>query len=210
MGNSDPLRAGFEIRFGSLNFQATGNGYLMRLTNHDELRARRQTGGDPDPRRARCSRPGVRPGGCCGPFSAVTPSTLQPALVIGVDGAPTRCARCLTARRDHRRDGSRSNGGTLGFRTAVPHRSARRHDHVRRLLQHRRGGTRGPSYLPCFGSQEPQCLHRRRVVLRLRQRAATRHLTRVRGVGLLRRAGPSNVPAVSRRHGLLVRLLQQL
>jgi hypothetical protein len=28
-GGSDPLPAGFEIRFGSLNFQATGNGYLM-------------------------------------------------------------------------------------------------------------------------------------------------------------------------------------
>jgi hypothetical protein len=42
MGSSDPLPAGFEIRFGSLNFQATGNGYLMRLTNCEELRARRQ------------------------------------------------------------------------------------------------------------------------------------------------------------------------
>jgi hypothetical protein len=44
MGSSDPLPAGFEIRFGSLNFQATGNDYLMRLTNRDELRARRQAG----------------------------------------------------------------------------------------------------------------------------------------------------------------------
>jgi hypothetical protein len=41
MGSSDPLPAGFEIRFGSLNFQATGNGYLMRLTNREELRTRR-------------------------------------------------------------------------------------------------------------------------------------------------------------------------
>jgi hypothetical protein len=47
MGSSDPLPAGFEIRFGSLNFQATGNGYLMRLTNHEELRARRQAGSVP-------------------------------------------------------------------------------------------------------------------------------------------------------------------
>jgi hypothetical protein len=47
MGSSDPLPAGFEIRFGSLNFQGTGNGYLMRITNRDELRARRQTGADP-------------------------------------------------------------------------------------------------------------------------------------------------------------------
>jgi hypothetical protein len=49
MGSSDPLPAGFEIRFESLNFQATGNGYLMRITNCDELRARRQTGSAPVP-----------------------------------------------------------------------------------------------------------------------------------------------------------------
>jgi hypothetical protein len=41
MGSSDPLPAGFEIQFGGLNFQATGNVYLMRLTNREELRARR-------------------------------------------------------------------------------------------------------------------------------------------------------------------------
>jgi hypothetical protein len=46
MGSSDPLPAGYEIRFGSLNFQATGNDYLMRITNRDELRAQRQTGAD--------------------------------------------------------------------------------------------------------------------------------------------------------------------
>jgi hypothetical protein len=44
MGSSDPLPAGFEIRFGSLNFQATGNGYLMRITNHAELHPWRSTG----------------------------------------------------------------------------------------------------------------------------------------------------------------------
>jgi hypothetical protein len=47
MGSSDPLPAGFEIRFGGLNFQATGNDYLMRLTNCEELRARRQAGSAP-------------------------------------------------------------------------------------------------------------------------------------------------------------------
>jgi hypothetical protein len=47
MGSSDPLPAGFAIRFGGLNFQATGNGYLMRLTNREELRARRQAGSAP-------------------------------------------------------------------------------------------------------------------------------------------------------------------
>jgi hypothetical protein len=49
MGSSDPLLAGFELRFGSLNFQATGNGYLMCITNSDELRARRPTRPDPVP-----------------------------------------------------------------------------------------------------------------------------------------------------------------
>jgi hypothetical protein len=47
MGSSNPLPAGFEIRFGSLNFQATGNGYLMCLTNREELRALRQAGSAP-------------------------------------------------------------------------------------------------------------------------------------------------------------------
>jgi hypothetical protein len=47
MGSSNPLPAGFEIWFGSLNFQATGNDYLMCITNRDELRARRQNGPDP-------------------------------------------------------------------------------------------------------------------------------------------------------------------
>jgi hypothetical protein len=47
MGSSDPLPAGFKIRFGALNFQVTGNGYLMRLTNREELRARRQAGSAP-------------------------------------------------------------------------------------------------------------------------------------------------------------------
>jgi hypothetical protein len=41
MGSSDPLPVGFEIQFGSLNFQSTGNGYLMRITNPDELHAQR-------------------------------------------------------------------------------------------------------------------------------------------------------------------------
>jgi hypothetical protein len=47
MGSSDPLPARIEIRFGGLNFQAMGNGYLMLLTNREELRARRQAGSVP-------------------------------------------------------------------------------------------------------------------------------------------------------------------
>jgi hypothetical protein len=49
MGSSDPFLAGFEIWFGSLNFQATGNGNLMRITNRDELHPWRSTGPGPVP-----------------------------------------------------------------------------------------------------------------------------------------------------------------
>jgi hypothetical protein len=49
MGSSDPLPVGFEIRFGSLNFQAIVNDYLMRITNRDELHPRRSTGPGPVP-----------------------------------------------------------------------------------------------------------------------------------------------------------------
>jgi hypothetical protein len=47
MGSSDPFPAGFEIRFGSLNFQATGNDYLMCITNRVELHPWRSTGPGP-------------------------------------------------------------------------------------------------------------------------------------------------------------------
>jgi hypothetical protein len=49
MGSSDPFPAGFEIRFESLNFQAMGNGYLMRPTNRDELHLWRSTRPGPMP-----------------------------------------------------------------------------------------------------------------------------------------------------------------
>jgi hypothetical protein len=49
MGSSDPFPSGFEIRFGSLNFQTTRNGYLMRITNRDELHPWRSTGPGPIP-----------------------------------------------------------------------------------------------------------------------------------------------------------------
>jgi hypothetical protein len=43
MGSLDPLPARFEIWFESLNFKATWNGYLMRLTNRDKLHPWRST-----------------------------------------------------------------------------------------------------------------------------------------------------------------------
>jgi hypothetical protein len=49
MGSSDPLPAGFEIRFGGPNFRSTGNDYLMRVTNCAELHPLRSTGPSPVP-----------------------------------------------------------------------------------------------------------------------------------------------------------------
>jgi hypothetical protein len=49
MASSDCFQAGFEIWFGSLNFQATRNDYLMRLTNRDELYPWQSTGPSPIP-----------------------------------------------------------------------------------------------------------------------------------------------------------------
>jgi hypothetical protein len=73
MGSSDPLPAGFEIRFGSLNFQATGNDYLMRITNRDELHLWRSTG------------PGPVPTTPAADASAPAPAALEP----GAKRAPT-------------------------------------------------------------------------------------------------------------------------
>jgi hypothetical protein len=49
MGSSDPLPSGFEIRFGSLNFQAIENGYPMCITNRNELHPWRSTRPGPVP-----------------------------------------------------------------------------------------------------------------------------------------------------------------
>jgi hypothetical protein len=135
MGSSDPLPAGFEIRFGSLNFQATGNGYLMRLTNREELRARRQAGSSRDTDTCQHGR--------CGSFGATAPPTLWPALATGAVGAPACCAHRLATRRAHRRDDSRPGGGALGLRTALPHQSARRYNGVCCLRRRQRSDTQG-------------------------------------------------------------------
>jgi hypothetical protein len=49
MGSSDPFAAVFEIRIGSLNFQAMGNDYLMRIINCDEVHPWWSTGPGPMP-----------------------------------------------------------------------------------------------------------------------------------------------------------------
>jgi hypothetical protein len=67
MGSSDPLPAGFEIRFGSLNFQATGNGYLMRITNRVELHPWWSTGPRPVPATPAVGVLAPAPPGAAGP-----------------------------------------------------------------------------------------------------------------------------------------------
>jgi hypothetical protein len=78
MGSLDPFPAGFEIRFGSLNFQAMGNDYLMRITNRDELHPWRSTGP--------------------GPIPATSANTLEPAQVDAA-GTPTPRRRRRSGRR---------------------------------------------------------------------------------------------------------------
>jgi hypothetical protein len=67
MGSSDPLPAGFEIWFGSLNFQAMGNGYLMRITNRTELHPWRSTGLGPVPATPAADAPAPAQANAAGP-----------------------------------------------------------------------------------------------------------------------------------------------
>jgi hypothetical protein len=67
MGSSDPLPAGFEIRFESPNFQGTGNGYLMRITNRAELHLWRSTGPGPVPATPAADAPAPAQADAAGP-----------------------------------------------------------------------------------------------------------------------------------------------
>jgi hypothetical protein len=67
MGSSDPLPAGFEIRFGSPNFQATGNDYLMRIINRAELHPWRSTGPGPVPSTPAADAPAPAQADAAGP-----------------------------------------------------------------------------------------------------------------------------------------------
>jgi hypothetical protein len=207
MGSSDPLPPGFEIRFGSLNFQATGNGYLMRLTNREELHARCQDGSVP----VNASRVAATPTPAS--TDAAGPSAPRRRRRSGQRSRQARTERRHAARVASKRDAlsgettTAQMGGAIGLRTALPHQSARHYDGVRRLRQRQRGNAQGSARPPCPGRQGPQHLRRRRVIPRLRRRAATRHFARIRGVGLFRCARLSDVPAIPRSDGLLVLLL---
>jgi hypothetical protein len=78
MGSSDPLPAGFEIRFGGLNFQATGNGYLT------------PSGVRPGRRCASRRDASARQHGRCGPISVTAPPPLRPALAPSAVRATAR------------------------------------------------------------------------------------------------------------------------
>jgi hypothetical protein len=67
MGSSNTLPARFEVRFGSLNFQATANDYLMRITNRVELHPWRSTGPGPIPAIPVVGAPTLAPPGSTGP-----------------------------------------------------------------------------------------------------------------------------------------------
>jgi hypothetical protein len=195
MGSSDPFPARFEIRFGRLNFQATGNGYLMRLTNREELRARRQAGSAPVP-------------------AARTVTTQTPA---GTDAAGP------SAPRRHRRSGQRSRQARSERRQAeraASQRGAPVSTATTALVGQRTvSGPRFPIGLhgatTVYNANVNTTMHRvppGRHVFVARDPGASAgdesslgsldalppaNLHVVRGMGLLRRTGPSNVQAFS-------------
>jgi hypothetical protein len=61
----------------------------------------------------------------------------------GRPACPPSKPALLATQRAHRRDDGYPDGGALGLRTAIPHRSARRYNGVRRLRQHQRGDAQG-------------------------------------------------------------------
>jgi hypothetical protein len=67
LSSSDPFPAEFEIRFGSLNFQATGNDYLMLITNRDELHPSWSTGPGPVPATPAADAPAPTQADAAGP-----------------------------------------------------------------------------------------------------------------------------------------------
>jgi hypothetical protein len=128
MGSSDPLPAGFEIQFRSMNFQATGNSYLMH-TNRDELHPWRSIGPGPIPATPATNAPAPAQADT----SALT--VLWPVLVPGANGMTTGRVHCDTKRRARQLDGG-THRGACGCRAAVPLRDAQRSGGLRFTHQH--------------------------------------------------------------------------
>jgi hypothetical protein len=205
MGSSDPLPVGFEIRFGGLNFQATGNSYLMRLTNREELRARRQAGSAPVAAARVATTPTLASTDAAGPSASrrrrrsgqrsrqARSERRQAERVASQRGAPVS----TTTAGERMVSGPRFPIGLRGA-TAAYTANASANATMRRV----------PPGRHVYVARER--LRRRRVVPRLSRHIATCQPARVHGVGLFRRVGPSHVQAFPRRHGLLVRLLRRL
>jgi hypothetical protein len=212
MGSSDPLPAGFEIRFGSLNFQAMGNSYLMRITNRDELHPCLSTRPRPVPVTPAADAPAP------GHADAAGPSAPQHRRCSGQHSRQARMERRRAARVASQRDaitGEMATAPTGGARFPsrsspsacaaprwrTPHPPAptwRRAGDVLAAMSRRPGTLPPPPTTSPTTTPPASC------------QSATRHLARVRGVGLLRRARSGDVPEVPRRRELLVRLLRRL
>jgi hypothetical protein len=157
MGCSDPFPAGFKIRFGSLNFQATGNGYLMHLTNRDELHPWRSIGPGRCPPRLRRTLQHP-PGGYCEHLDSLAPQVLMPTLAPRAHGAtPGRTRRDMKGRA-HRRSNT-ARGGACGRRVAVALRDLQCRRDVHLIRQHRHGRVRGSPRPPPAGGPEPRRYH---------------------------------------------------
>jgi hypothetical protein len=101
MGSSDTLPVGFEIRFGSLNFQATGNDYLMRITNRAEIHSWRSTGPGPVPVTPTADAPAPSQVDAAGPSAPLRRRRMEHRRGWNDVGpcAPQHNATCLPARR---------------------------------------------------------------------------------------------------------------
>jgi hypothetical protein len=195
MGSSDPLPARFEIRFGSLNFQATGNGYLMRLTNRDELRARWQTGSVPAPAAPVATTPTSASTDAAGPSAPrrrrrsgqrsrqAWTERRHAARVASQRNAPTgETTAAPTGERSV--SGPRLPIGLRGATTAYV-ASANTNAATRRVRPSHHVPTATDPVLPPTTSRPTAP-----------PASCTRRFARVRGVGLFRCARPNDVPAV--------------
>jgi hypothetical protein len=200
MGSSDPLAAGFEIRFGSLNFQATGNDYLMCINNRDKLHLWQSTGSGPVPATPAADAP-------------------APAREDAMGSSAPRCRqhsgqRSLQARMERRRRAARAaaqcNAPASGT-TATPIGECEAPEPRFPHGMHNAATAYASSASTDVAAYKDLPDHHLLAVPPLVScPPPPRDLARVCGLGFLRCAKPGDVPAVPRRRGLQVRLLRHL